>query len=330
MLLVSKFYRGKIVESFHVGYATAIDENGETIFTAGEPDYPVFIRSAAKPFQAIPLLELGAAAKYELTDEELTVICASHNGEPFHTETVANILKKGNISIDDLDCGTHIPLDKPSYEQLILQGRRPTALHNNCSGKHAGMLILAKTLDASLDNYTDVEHPVQQKILEKIKLYSEIQKIPVVLDDCNAPTFFIPLKNLALMYKKLAQGADEYLQKIFHVVNLHPKHLAGRGRFDSDFIAALSGRAVSKIGAEGIRGIGIRTEQGKNIGIALKVLSGSRQAADTMAVAILRHLKLLDEETLKKLEKYSTPILRSYSDKPVGKVITEISIGKNE
>lgn len=325
MILVAKKFRGNIIDNFHIGYAVALNDNNEIIFTAGESEYPVFIQSAGSPFQAAVLLESGAIDKFKLDDEDIAITCSSHNGEVYQTEAVSSLLKKIGASVDDLLCGVHPPYDKTSYEQLILQGRRPTALHNSSSGIHAGMLAIAKALDVTTDGYTGIEHPVQQRILEKIKHYAEKDKIPVEMDDSNAPTYFLPIITLAMMYRKLAAGADDDLQKIFHVMNLHPKHLAGKGRFDSDFITALHGKGVSRYGYEGVRGIGIRTETG-HTGIALKVLSGDWKAADSMAVAIMKHLKLLDEETLEKLGKYESTIIRSFSEKPTGHIRTEIVI----
>ena len=324
MILVTKVYTSSIVENFHIGYAVAVDEKGDVLFSAGDPEYPVFIRSAAKPFQVVPLLESGAIEKFNLNDKEIAVMCSSHNGEPFHIEAVSNILKKINMKIDNLLCGIRPPLDRASYEQMILKGRRATAIHNTYSGKHACMMALSKILDISPNNYIDFNHPVQKKILEKIKHYSEKDKIPIAVDRCNAPTYFLPLKNIALMYKKLAEGSDEYLQKIVHIMCLHPKYIAGRGRFDTDFITAMSGKGVSKTGSSGVQGIGIRTEDGKYIGIAIKVLSGNKQAADSMAVTIMKHLKLIDEETLKTLDNYYSPVLKNDSVTETGKIETEI------
>lgn len=326
MILVSKLCRGDIIEYFHIGYAVAIDEKGELLFSAGEPEYPVFIRSAANPFIAVALLESGAVEKYKLNDEEIAIICASHNGEAFQTEVVNSILKKIGLTIEDLSCGIHPPFDRPSYEQLILQGRRATAVHNNCSGKHAGMLAISRALGVAPDNYIDIEHPVQQRIYEKIKFYSEKDRIPIEVDNCNAPTFFLPLYNLALMYRKLVMGADDYLQRIFHIMNLHPKHVGGKGRFDTDFMIALGGKGLSKIGSEGVRGIGIRTDSGKYIGIAIKVLSGSWKATDSVSIAVLKHLRLVDDEILAKLDKYYHTPLKSYSDKDIGRFETEVVV----
>jgi L-asparaginase II len=330
MILVTKFYRGSIIESFHIGYAVAVDGNNNVIFSAGNPEYPVFIRSAAKPFQAVPVLESGAVEKFRLSDEEIAIMCGSHNGEVYHVETVSAILRKIGMGVDDLKCGIHPPLDRLSHEQLILKGRRPTALHNACSGKHAGMLALSKVLDTPADNYLDNDHPVQKMIFEKIKLYSEKNKVPIAVDGCGAPTFFLPLKNIAIMYRKLMDGSDPYLQKISHIMCLHPELIGGRDNFDTDFISALGGKAISKFGAEGVRGIGVQTQEGNSVGIAIKVLSGKKTASASMAIAIIKHLKLINEESLEKLSDYYIPAVKNHIGTEVGKIETEIVVEENK
>jgi len=326
MLLVTKFYRGSVIESFHIGYATAVNENGEVLFSAGDPEYPVFTLGLAKPFQVVPLLEDGGIDKFKLSDEEIAVMCSDHNGEAHHVEAVSGILKKLGLGIDDLHCGVHPPLDKMSYEQMILKGRRATALYNSCSGTHAAMLALSKAMDVSPVNYEIENHPVQQRIFEKIKHYSEKEKVPIAKDNCGTPTFFLPLRNIAIMYNKLVHGVDEFLQKIVHIITLHPKTVAGKGRFDTEFISAMSGKGISKIGSDGVRGIGVRTEDNQYIGLAIKVLSDNRQALDSMSVAVLKQMRLLDEETAKKLEEYHVCQLTSHGDQEIGRVETEIVV----
>ncbi len=326
MILVTKFYRGKVVESFDLGYGVVVNEKNEVIFTAGDPHYPIYIRSAAKPFQAVPIIEKEADKIYKLSEEDLAVICASHSGETIHTERVSGILKKIGLGVESLKCGVHTPLDKSAYEQLILKGGRPTVLHNNCSGKHAGMLAVAKAMDTTIDDYLALNHPVQKLILEKIKEYAEKDKVLTAADDCNAPTFFLPMQNLAIMYRKLAQETDDALNKIFHAMTLRPKMIAGRNRFDTDFTAALSGKGLSKIGSQGVRAIGLRTGAGQHIGLVVKVLSGNKAASSSMAMKILGHLKLLDEKILAKLSHYANPELKNYVGRKTGKVESEITI----
>jgi L-asparaginase II len=324
MLLVSKYLRGNTVDNFHIGCAVAVDERGDLIFAAGEPDYPIFIRSAAKPFQAAAILEAKAPEKFNLNEEELAIICASHIGEAHHIDTVSNILKKIGIPLDQLACNVQHPLDRSSYEQLILRGGRPSKLHNTCSGEHAGMLAMAKALDFDPNDYFQANHPVQLKIYEKIKLYAQFDKMPTAADNCGAPTYFMPLRNLALMYKKLVNAEDEYLRRVYHVLTLHPRMIAGRNQLDTDLTQLLSGRGVAKSGSEGVRAIGIRNDEGKAIGIAIKVQSGNMEACDSMTLTVLKYLQLIDDETLKKLENYHAPTVKGANEIEISKLQTEL------
>jgi L-asparaginase II len=326
MLLVSKFIRGTAVDSFHIGYATVVDEKGGRLFAAGDPDYPIFIGAAALPFQAVALLESGALEKFGFSDEELAIICATHNGEHYHVDLVNSILKKLDLNMDNLLCGIHPPLDRQTYEQLAIQGRRPTAVHNACSGAHAGMLAAAKALKVEISNYTEINHPIQQKIFEKIKLYSGKERIPVAADTCNAPTYFMPIHNLAMMYMKLVEGGDDHLRRVFHSMSLHPRLIGGRGRFDTDFGALMGGRGIAKVGMEGVRGIGLRNDENNPVGIAIKVLSGSWDACDSMTVAVLKHLRLIDEDTAKKLDGNLNAVIKSYTEAEVGRLVTEVIV----
>ena len=324
MLLVSKLVRGNAVDSFHIGYAVVVDENGEILFAAGDPEYPIFIGAAANPFQAVAMLESGALEQFNFNDEELALMCGTHTGEHYHLDVLNSILKKMDLNIDNLLCGVHPPLDRQTYEQLAIQGRRPTALHNANSGAHAGMLAIAKALKYDLSNYTEINHPAQQKIFEKIKLYSGKERIPVATDNSNAPTYLMPIYNLAIMYKKLVEGSDDYLRRVFHSISLHPKLIGGRAQFDTDFGALMGGRGISKFGMEGVRGIGLRNNENNPIGIAIKVLSGNREACDSMAVAVLKHKHLIDDEIAKKLDSYLSSAVKSYTDVEIGKFFTEV------
>ncbi len=330
MKLITKSLRGSVVESFNLGYAVAVDETGEIIFSIGNPEFPTFLRSAAKPFQATAILEAEADKKYNLTDEELAVICSSHKGEIIHTDTVTAILKKLKLKTENLKCGVHRPIDKATYEKLILTGGRPSTLHNTCSGKHAGMLALASALKLDVNDYLSRGSIIHSKIMDKIKLYSEVEKIMQVSDDCGLPTFFLPLKNIADMYRKLVSDYDNYLTRIFTAMTNNPQYIAGRDTFDTDFTKEFNGKAISKAGSQGLRAIGIKKGKGKFIGIAVKVLNDNKQASASMALEVMNHLKLISSKHLHKLAKYHTPELLTYSGEKIGKMITEIQIDKND
>lgn len=330
MRIITKYYRGNIIENFHIGYAVVLGDNGEVVFSAGDSDYPTFIRSTAKPFQAAAMVEAGVVDKFGFTKEELAVICSSHNGEVVHTDLVYEMLKKVSVSVDELRCGVCPPLDRSSYEQLILQGKRPIAIHNPCSGKHVGMIAMAKALDVSYENYHYENHLVQQKIFEKIKYYSEKEKIPIAVDGCGVPTYFLPLRNLALMYRKLISEEDEFLRVVATAMTLNPYQIAGRNRFDTDFITAMGGKGISKVGNDGVRALGLRGEDGKYYGIAIKVPSGKNEVSAYMAVMILKHLKLVGESVISRLEKYDNPKLKNYAGVEYGRVETELVAAEGE
>jgi len=324
MRLITKFFRGNIIENFHISYAVVVNDHGKVIFSAGDQNFPSYIRSAAKPFQAVAMLEAGIVDKCGLTNEELALLCSTHNGEVIHVDLLREMMRKVDITVDDLQCGVHPPIDRSSYEQLILQGKRPTTVHNACSGTHIGMIAMAKAMDVAIENYNLENHPIQKNIFEKIQTYSEMEKIPTAIDNCNSPTYFLPLKNLAIMYKKLIAEEDENLRKVVTAMALNPQHVAGRNRFDTEFIIATGGKGVSKTGDDGIGAIGLKGEDGKYYGAAVKSLSGNREVPAYVIIQILKHLKLIGETILTKLEKYENPVLKNHAGIEYGRVETEI------
>src|SRR5215212_4114278 len=154
-------YRGTRLESVHRGSIAVVDSRGRLLAFAGDPALVTCLRSAAKPFQAIPLLEYGGAEEYELTGEEIALTCGSHGGEPVHVSTAAALLRKGEFDEEDLLCGAHVPYDEKAAAELRAAGEPPSPLHNNCSGKHAGMLLATQVMDVPSSRYIDPEHPVQ-------------------------------------------------------------------------------------------------------------------------------------------------------------------------
>lgn len=198
--------RGVHVESAHRGTIAAVDAGGHLVASLGNAVEPIFVRSCAKPFQALALVCSGAADAYKITEEELAVACASHSGEPEHIRHVQSLLHKARIDPQALHCGIHPPFDRETREHLEAQGTRATVLHNNCSGKHAAMLATSRFLDLTLDDYTDPEHPVQIAI-HGILAYLcglDTEEIDVGVDGCTAPTFFVPIRGFALAMARLA------------------------------------------------------------------------------------------------------------------------------
>src|ERR1043165_878508 len=156
--------RGSITESRHRGHIVAVEPDGNIVASLGAPHNVTFLRSSAKPFQALPLLLTGAADHFGFTDREVALVCASHNGEPIHTELAASMLKKIGLGPEALKCGVHEPYSVQAAADLRARGEEPNVLHNNCSGKHTGMLAVALQLGAPIDSYENPSSPVQKAI----------------------------------------------------------------------------------------------------------------------------------------------------------------------
>ena len=320
MVIKCEVHRNTEIESVHQVYGVAVDSNGKILFSSGDPHYITCIRSSLKPFQTSVCVETGAADAFGFTDRELAVMCASHNGEKIHTSTISGILEKIDIDSSYYKCGVHSPYDKKTKITIFRDGKDFNSLHNNCSGKHAGMLATAKHLGCDLNEYLQSQHPVQQKIVSALEQYTEQSGFVFGTDGCSAPTPFLSLYGIALLYQKLASGNYPVLSRLYDAMVKHPYLVAGRERFDTDFMEAMSGRAVTKVGGEGVRGLGIRQKNGNVFGIALKVLDGNQRANPVATMLLLDQLKLLTESESQKLEKYEKTKLLNHRKIHVGNI----------
>ena len=320
MVIKCEVHRNTEIESVHQVYGVVVDSNGKILFSSGDPHYITCIRSSLKPFQTSVCVETGAADAFGFTDKELAVMCASHNGEKIHTSTISGILGKIDIDSSYYKCGVHSPYDKKTKITIFRDGKDFNSLHNNCSGKHAGMLATAKHLGCDLNEYLQLQHPVQQKIVSALEQYTEQSGFVFGTDGCSAPTPFLSLYGIAILYQKLASGNYPVLSRLYDAMVTHPYLVAGRKRFDTDFMEAMSGRAVTKVGGEGVRGLGIRQKNGNVIGIALKVLDGNQRANPVATMLLLDQLKLLTESESQKLEKYEKTKLLNHRKIHVGNI----------
>lgn len=316
--------RGDFIESMHVAYAVVVDGEGKIVQNWGDPHYFTCIRSSLKPFQASVAVKAGATDAAGFSIEEIALMCASHNGEDIHVKTALGMLKKLGYDISYYECGSHAPYNKKSKHELIQQSQKPTALHNNCSGKHAGMLCLSKQLQADPNGYTHINHPVQQAIMKQVRTYSELNDFPLEVDGCSAPVPFMPLYNIALMYQKFASGKYDELNILYDAMVSNPMMVAGTNRFDTDFISAMGGKAVTKVGGEAVRGLGIRNDNGEVFGIALKVLDGNQRCSPQAMMAVLNEMNLLSKDENSKLSKYLNTILKNHRKLNVGSIKVEI------
>ena len=319
MPILCRVTRGDLTESIHVVFAVVVNGSGK-IFSSGDPGHFTCVRSTLKPFQAAAAVRAGAVDAANFNEQELAIMCASHHGEKSHIDVVKNMVQKLGLSLDHFECGAHYPSDKNSRYQIIKDNQTPNPYHNNCSGKHAGMLAFANFLGSDLKGYIKKDHPVQKRIIEFVKEISGLEQIPTEIDGCSAPTPFMTLESLATMFQKLGSGEYDELNRIFNAMSKYPMMIGGTNSFDTDFIEALDGRGITKIGGESIRGITLKTTDGDSIGIALKVLDGNFRALPVATMTLLNHLKLLSDIEAKTLNKFNTKIIKNHNQLEIGRI----------
>ena len=321
--LVEVLRAGKL-ESLHRGHVAVVDLEGRLLAWAGDPDAVIFPRSSFKPYQALPVVESGALDRAGLGPDALALIAGSHGGTDRHAALAAEILTKAGLDSSALRCGTHTPYDEPTAERLRSAGEEPGPLRHNCSGKHAGMLLLARTLGAPLESYTEPAHPVQRRIFDR---FTEVtghafpDAMPAV-DGCSAPAPRLPLRALAHAFALLARGADlagrpvPALARVRDAMAAHPDLVAGEGRIDTLLMRAIP-NLVAKAGAEAVHATGA-FERG--IGIAIKVEDGSRRALGPAVISVLEGLGLLDATALAALSGHAGDRIRNHAGIEVGAV----------
>ncbi len=311
------YTRGKVQESVHFGAFAVVNAQGEVLDAQGEIwQRPIFMRSTAKPFQALPFVEAGGVQHFALTAREIALMCASHSGTPTHTAVLQAMQARIGITETALQCGVHEPLHKESRRALWLQGQAPSALHHNCSGKHTGMLAFAHLLNAPPETYLDPDHPVQQRILQTVAEMCGLapQEVHLGTDGCSAPNFALPLYNAAWGLARLADPRALPLQRqeackvIVDAMTTHPDMVAGPQRFDTDLMTVAAGRVLAKGGAEGYLGLALPAGVvgAEGVGIAIKISDGDpkSRARALVAMRLLEKLKALDAEALAQLQTY--------------------------
>jgi len=279
--------RGSSVESIHRAHASICDTKGRTLMKAGSSEYETFIRSALKPFQALPFVTSGTSEKYNLDNKILALACGSHSGTADHARTAFKLLWNADINIKELKCP--IPLNKNSK------------LQHNCSGKHSAFLATCKKMNWDLNNYLMGHHPLQKEIFRRV---SDLLKIPAEeliaeRDDCGAPTLLLRLSQMAILYAHLSRSDQPEFEKITRAMTCHPDLVAGKGCFDSELIKRGHNQIISKGGSEGIQCIGLL---GEGIGLSIKVEDGSKRAKHAVAIHLLRQLEWLTPSALEELD----------------------------
>jgi L-asparaginase II len=317
--------RGARLESIHAVAACASDVAGNVLLALGTIDEPVFLRSSAKPFITAAGVRAGTVERFGFDDRELAVMSASHSGEPFHIAAVRGILAKIGATADDLRCGVHSPLYAPAAAALRANGEAPSTLHHNCSGKHAGILALARVLGAPLEGYLDPGHPAQRAILALCERVSDdvFTADNLALDGCGIPVYATSLRNAARSFARLATleqldprdaGA---LARVRAAIVAEPDYIAGTQRFDTDLVRAGNGRIVGKAGAEAVHACALLDG---GIGLVLKVVDGAARAAPPAALALLRQLGALDEAQTRVLQAHARAVVSNAAGTVVGDV----------
>jgi len=322
--------RGDQVESLHFGAVAVVNARGKLLYHAGDPQLLTFTRSTLKPFQALPFRRGGGLAHFGFGSPELARMCASHAGEPVHTDDVLGMLGKAGCDEHHLRCGCHVP----GY--FAVSGKQPPAdavfnqLHNNCSGKHAGFLAYCVQYGLQMDSYLDPSHPLQQAVRQEVAQFTGMPEVALKrgIDGCSAPNYAIPLARLAYAYARLAQGEKEPAHgdrtgQLFEAMTRHPELVSGTGRFDVAFMQAAPGDWVAKGGAEGVQAIGIRSA---GLGVALKVVDGNARALYPAALSVMRQLGLLPSAHGTPLAAWARPQIANLMGQHTGEVRATVAL----
>ncbi|HEX7401881.1 MAG TPA: asparaginase [candidate division Zixibacteria bacterium] len=327
-------YRNNVVESIHRVAVALVDSTGKLLYFTGDPKFITFLRSSAKPFQAVPVVESGTAEAFGFTQKEIAIIAGSHNGEKKHVRVVQSILKKIGLNKSHLQCGAHVPHYYTACG-IIPPRKKFSPLEHNCSGKHAGMLALCVYNGWNLKTYLDPKHPVQKLDLRTISELCEYpeRKIGIGIENCTAPTFALPLKNMAIGFAKLRsfRSKMEILSQSLQVVAdsmwKYPDMVSGRKRLDYELAIPSRGNILSKGGAEALHCSVILD---KGYGLAVKIMDGSARAIAPASIEVYKQLGVLNKRQLKELADFYSPPVYNHRKKKVGFLRAEFRLTRSK
>jgi L-asparaginase II len=317
--------RGELLESRHTGAAAVVDASGRVVRSWGDIDRPIFARSAIKPLQALPLVETGAADRFGLGDAEIALACASHRGETIHIDTVRRWLARADLGPQDLECGSHAPGDATAAEALIRAGEAPSALHNNCSGKHTGFLATARHRGEPTRGYIAPDHPVQQRVRTVLEAMSglDLSRAPRGIDGCGIPVIGIPLRAMARAMARLAdpKGLTEERaaagKRILDAMAAAPLMVSGTGAFATVVMTVAGGSVRLKPGAEGVY---CAVLPSLGYGVALKIDDGAARASEVAVGAILERWGAFTSAQREALAPQLRPIITNAAGREVGAI----------
>lgn len=320
------YTRAGHVENIHRGDIVAVNCAGEIVHSVGNAYLPMFWRSAAKPFQALPFVKTGGLEKYNITEEELAVLVSSHSGEENHVALVRGILAKLGVDETVLDCGILRPVNGKAYKKLLLSGEPVTAVHNQCSGKHSQIIALAIMLGIPVEGYIRPDHPAQKLIFKHVAMASKMpeDKLEIGIDGCGVPVFYLPIHNMALAYArlstpKLGDWGDYEIaaEKIRNAMSKYPQVVSGTGRIDLAVPEITHGRIIAKVGADAVYCLCVKDE---DLGICFKIEDGSLSAITPLIIAVLKKFDLLTKSEADELDKKFPPTLKNHRGEIIGTI----------
>ncbi|OPA74312.1 asparaginase [Paenibacillus selenitireducens] len=315
-------YRNETLECLHRGHICGVGPDGQVKYEVGDADFVAFLRSAGKPFQAIPGVRAGIKEAYELTDQEIAIMTASHRGESFHLETLSHLMDHTGLEQSNLVCAESYPMHRGSREQIIRNQGHEQRVYHNCSGKHFGVLSYCKLMGYPLEGYEDPGHPVQQEIVETLSMMAELpaDQIARGTDGCGLPVFALPLKHIARAYLKLScpeliedEKTREAVQKITAAMHAHPEMVSGTNRICTTLMEDTN--IIAKGGFKGIYGFSLRQEQ---LGFAFKIVDGSDEEWAHIVVSILEQIGYANQQTIHRIRERFPSAIRNDAGKIVG------------
>lgn len=313
------------MESEHFICHAVADVEGRVLESNGDVDRPVYLRSSAKPLICTAVVASGAADRFGFSEQEIALVAASHNGEPKHVDAARSMLRKVGLDERSLRCGAHAPVDQASADALCLAGQLPTAIHNNCSGKHAGILALVVHRGADPDSYLSKDNPAQAEILNVCAQLLGVAKDSMVIgvDGCGIPAIAVPMRTVAHFFAKLSdlqrfpRDLAPALERVRAAMLDHPDYVAGSDRFDTDLMTAAKPDVLCKGGAEGYHA---SSALHRGLGMAVKVADGNYRAVAPFVLARMRRLGILTVTQLEQLELWQAPRIKNHAGLEVGEI----------
>ncbi len=314
--------RGGRPESYHEGILVVADDEGNRRASWGDPDWPAYLRSSLKMIQALPLVESGAADAFGLGPRELAVTCASHDGTPAHVEAVTRILGSAGLGLGHLRCGPHAPFDRESHEALVRRAEAPGRVHNNCSGKHAGMLATCAHRGWDTATYPSADHPLQREIAEKLGALTDLdpESLEYAVDGCGVPTFRVSLHRFAVALARFA-SAGGASRRLFDAMNRHADMVAGTSSMCTELARAANRPVIAKAGAEGLYGVAWRDDSGRGVALVAKDAAGHARGRNFAVTEAVRQLGLLDADGVARMAPFHSAPLRNHGGDEVGRMV---------